>query len=100
MGKRLDYVDIAKGLGIMLVIMGHIEHDFVPFCGSVHIPLFFVLSGYLCDLNRTNEAAYGMTVSKRVKRLIIPYFIYNFVLYAKYLLKLVLSDGFTAPASL
>lgn len=96
MGKRFDYVDIAKGLGIMLVIMGHIEHDYVPFCGSVHIPLFFVLSGYLYDIDKKSDMVYGTTVLKRIKRLIIPYFLYNLILYAKYLLKLVLSHEFTA----
>lgn len=91
MGRRFDYVDIAKGLGIMLVIMGHIEHDFVPFCGSVHIPLFFVVSGYLYDIDKTEHRTFGENVSKRVKRLVIPYFIYNLLLYAKYILKHFLS---------
>lgn len=95
MGKRFDYVDIAKGLGIMLVIMGHIEYAYVPFCGSVHIPLFFILSGYLYDMERPCTASYGETVRKRVKRLLIPYFVYNLILYAKYLLKLVLTHEFT-----
>lgn len=95
MGKRLDYVDIAKGLGIMLVIMGHIEHDYVPFCGSVHIPLFFMLSGYLYDMDKSNREPFGTASQKRVKRLLIPYFIYNLILYAKYLLKLIVSHEFS-----
>lgn len=95
MSKRFDFVDIAKGLGIMLVIMGHIEHDFVPFCGSVHIPLFFVLSGYLYNIDKTEHAPFGENVFKRVKRLIIPYFIYNMLLYAKYILKHLVSNTLT-----
>lgn len=91
MGKRLDYIDIAKGLGMILVILGHIRHDYVPFCGSVHIPLFFVLSGFLYDIDKNEERTYGENVLKRVKRLIVPYFIYNIVLYLKYLLKLLLT---------
>ncbi|MDD6572470.1 MAG: acyltransferase [Thermoflexaceae bacterium] len=100
MGKRFDYVDIARGLGIMLVIMGHIEYAYVPFCGSVHIPLFFILSGYLYDMERPCTASYGETVRKRVKRLLIPYFVYNLILYAKYLLKLVLTHEFTMELGL
>lgn len=95
MGKRLDYVDIAKGLGILLVIMGHVEYRYVPSCGSVHIPLFFILAGYLCDLERKNDISYGTCVGRRVKRLLIPYLIYNFLLWLKYILKIVVSHEFT-----
>lgn len=93
MNKRLDYIDIAKGLGMILVILGHIRHDYVPFCGSVHIPLFFVLSGFLYDIDKKPEREYGENVLKRVKRLVIPYFIYNMVLYLKYLLKLMVTHS-------
>lgn len=95
MERRFDYVDIAKGIGIMLVIMGHIEYDYVPFCGSVHIPLFFILSGYLYDIDKAQDRTYKEQTARRVKRLLIPYFIYNMILYVKYLLKLVLSHTFT-----
>ncbi len=93
MSNRLEFIDIAKGLGIMLVIMGHIEHDYVPFCGSVHIPMFFVIAGYLCDLTKYEDKSCGFVVAKRCKRLLIPYFVYNMVLYLKYLAKLILSHG-------
>lgn len=95
MERRFDDVDIAKGIGIMLVIMGHIEYDYVPFCGSVHIPLFFILAGYLYDIDKTQSRTYRELAGRRVKRLLLPYFIYNIILYAKYLLKLVLSHTFT-----
>lgn len=100
MERRIDYVDIAKGIGIMLVIMGHIEYDYVPFCGSVHIPLFFILAGYLYDIDKTQSRTYGELMGKRVKRLLVPYFIYNIVLYIKYLLKLIFSHTFTAKLGL
>ena len=95
MEQRFDDVDIAKGIGIMLVIMGHIEYNYVPFCGSVHIPLFFILAGYLYDIDKTQNRTYGELTGRRVKRLLIPYFIYNMILYVKYLLKLILSHTFT-----
>jgi len=100
MERRFDYVDIAKGIGIMLVVMGHIEYAYVPFCGSVHIPLFFILSGYLYDIDKPQNKNFGELAGKRVKRLLIPYFIYNMVLYIKYLLKLVLSHTFTVKLGL
>ena len=100
MERRFDYIDIAKGIGIMLVVMGHIEHAYVPFCGSVHIPLFFLISGFLYDINKKTDITYGSMVAKRVKRLLVPYFIYNIVLYVKYILKLILTHTFTVKAGL
>lgn len=45
---RNDKVDILRGLLIILVVMGHfnngIVHDIIFL---FHMPLFFVLSGYL-----------------------------------------------------
>lgn len=93
--KRMDYVDIARGLAILLVIFGHVKYEYVPFCGSVHISVFFLLSGYLYQFGKDDKSlpSFGSLVSKRTKRLLIPYFIYSAVLYLKYLAKLVLSHG-------
>lgn len=50
--KRLQYIDIAKGLGIMLVILSHTEFWSDAFCRFFRhtttiffMPLFFLLSG-------------------------------------------------------
>lgn len=46
--NRIDWVDISKGLGIILVIIGHcvylggLIHNWIF---SFHMPLFFILSG-------------------------------------------------------
>lgn len=50
MAKRIEYIDIAKGLGILLVVMGHNDFSlvspfFYKFIYSFHMPLFFFLSG-------------------------------------------------------
>ncbi len=97
--KRFDYVDIARGLGILLVIMGHIQHDYVPFCGSVHIPLFFIMSGYLYELERDSYKPFSQMVKKRAVRLLVPYFLYNLVLYAKYILSMLVSGEFLAKTA-
>ena len=57
---RLDYIDIAKGIGISLVVLGHTTitiscgtgkfvHDFLYL---FHMPLFFLISGYLYNHKR------------------------------------------------
>jgi fucose 4-O-acetylase-like acetyltransferase len=48
--KRVDYVDIAKGIGIVLVVMGHNDFALIsPFAHkliySFHMPMFFFMSG-------------------------------------------------------
>lgn len=49
MNKRLDWVDAAKGIGILLVVMAHvpIPDSFKQFIYSFHMPLFFLLSGMM-----------------------------------------------------
>lgn len=41
--------DMMKGIGIILVIIGHLAHGFgwlVPAIYTFHMTLFFILSGY------------------------------------------------------
>lgn len=72
--QRLAYLDVYKGIGIVLMIMGHISFGsiFSKFIHAFHMPLFFFASGYLYHLNANMEA--GGVLKKRAKRLIIPYF--------------------------
>ena len=48
--KRVGYIDIAKGIGIILVVMGHNDFALIsPFAHkliySFHMPMFFFMSG-------------------------------------------------------
>ena len=48
--KHLNWIDLAKGIGIILVLIGHSK--FLPitlknYIYSFHMPLFFILSGYV-----------------------------------------------------
>ncbi len=49
--KRIEYFDIARGIGILLVVLGHndfgaLSSFFHRVIYSFHVPLFFFLSGY------------------------------------------------------
>lgn len=46
---RIAWVDIAKGLGIFLVVLGHTyrKNPVQNWIYSFHMPLFFILSGWL-----------------------------------------------------
>ena len=60
--KRIDWVDVAKGIAMILVIVVHAEEHFIP--GTLvstkipiytfHMPLFFFVSGYLFSMILTN----------------------------------------------
>ncbi len=68
---RLEYIDTLKGIGILLVLLGHVSglpsalHDIIY---SFHMPLFFVISGFLFS-GRPPVYSY---VKKKFFRLIVP----------------------------
>ena len=82
MPKRIEYLDIARGIGILLVVLGH--NDFAslsPFFHQViysfHIPLFFFLSGYFI-----NTAQSFLDYSKkRFHAVLKPYLFTIFLIY-------------------
>ena len=45
--QRLEYLDIAKGIGILLVVWAHAKGPFQSHIYQFHMPFFFLISGYL-----------------------------------------------------
>ncbi len=83
MSKRIEYIDIAKGIGILLVVMGHNDFGYISPFGykviySFHMPLFFFLSGYF--LNTT--IGFWSFFKKRFNSIMKPYFFTLFLIYA------------------
>lgn len=82
MSKRIEYIDIARGIGILLVVMGHNDFSLVsPFAYkliySFHMPLFFFLSGYF--INTT--IGFWDFFKKRFNSLLKPYLFTLFLIY-------------------
>ena len=75
--ERLKYIDIAKGIGIFLVVWGHLISDgFIDnLIYSFHMPLFLFLSGYM--LRARNVELTSMLVKRRIKQLLLPYFYFS-----------------------
>lgn len=76
--EKVAWIDSVKGIGIVLVVFGHI------FSGKVtqaiylfHMPLFFFMGGYL--LNVSTDRKYFLY--KKSIQLLIPYLVYLTVLY-------------------
>lgn len=86
MKKRITYFDLAKGTGIILVVLGHMENisgELRTWISSFHMPLFFVISGMLMAAKGTltensDQKEEGSKLSsqaiKTAKGLLIPYF--------------------------
>ncbi|MFT0803629.1 acyltransferase family protein [Bacillus swezeyi] len=80
MRKRIDWIDASKGLGIILVVLGHTPTtDWLKtFIFSFHMPLFFFLSGIVYhDANMTFKSF----LYKKMKTLLLPYFIFSVLAY-------------------
>ena len=74
-GSRLAWVDTAKGLGILLVILCHVHNEGVvnDWIYSFHMPLFFFLSGYLF---RAGDDPRDF-LRRKVRSLLVPYFAFG-----------------------
>ena len=88
--KRITYFDIAKGIGILLVLIGHLQNDIIfsysPYilslCSwifSFHMPLFFIISGMLICCRKEEEKDLKEIVRKRFRSIMIPYFWFSLI---------------------
>lgn len=69
---RISYLDIAKGISIICIILGHLDSfaiNRVVF--TFHVPIFFLISGYFID----DKLKITDFIKKKAKRLLIPYYI-------------------------
>lgn len=74
---RMEWIDISKGLGIILVIFGHIHSGKVrELIYSFHMPLFFFLSGAVFKI----KSDFKTFFIKKVKALVRPYFYFGSVI--------------------
>lgn len=79
--KRADYLDIAKGIGIILVIIGHsrVYKPIFNFIYAFHMPLFFIISGCLYNREKWTNLGFKALVCKKFEVYIIPYFVLSFI---------------------
>ena len=100
MQKRLEHYDNAKGILILLVVMGHLlayanpdwsikpyilAHSYIA---SFHMPAFFALSGMLFDAERWQKRSWGAFLTRRVRTLAVPYLFFELlaILYLHFVL--------------
>ena len=84
--KRLDRIDILRAIGIILMVAGHVFTFFGKFdryIHTFHMPLFFVISGYLFKSKPDTKLL--TLIGQRAKRLLLPYVTFAAINYAAWL---------------
>ncbi len=74
--RQINWINNLKGLMIILVIIGHTQPPttVMNFIYGFHMPFFFILSGYLYNPSKWQEAGFKKLVVNKFKAYMIPYF--------------------------
>lgn len=77
---RIEYIDIAKGILIVLVVLGHITtlphilvYGMKAVITSFHMPAFFIISGMLTRVDKLQKTSVKQFLLSKSRRLLIPY---------------------------
>ena len=77
--ERIQYIDIARGIGILLVVLWHCIHGsyIARIIYSFHMPLFFI-SGFCWN---PNKYIFPVFLRRRIKQLIIPLLLFSILIH-------------------
>lgn len=95
--KRLNWLDYMKGIGIILVIIGHgftREYSILTLVFSFHLALFFIVSGMTIKSTTFNLPVHKILV-KYIKSIIVPYYILGFFVLLVEIFKNILQKDIT-----
>lgn len=76
---RVEWIDIYKGIAIVLMVVGHATGMFNAYIYQFHMAAFLIVSGYTTSLEKRTL---GQTIFSRFTRLLVPYFSVFFFLLA------------------
>ena len=90
---RMHWVDIARGIAIILVIVGHAIPEYSLNCiyiekiiYSMHMSLFFILSGIVFKVEKNTSIKEN--ILKKAKKLLIPYFLFALLILLCHIIEL------------
>ena len=81
--ERNSSIDAIKGVAIVLVMIGHVfvhnqmeDAYLYDFIKAVQMPLFMIISGYLCGIGRkiSDLRTFAKVISKRAIAYLVPFF--------------------------
>ena len=73
--KRIEWLDIAKGIGIFLVVYAHARAPYNSYIYNFHMPLFFLISGILYKSGRDLKSY----IFRKIQTLYIPFVSWNLI---------------------
>lgn len=73
--KRDRIIDIAKGIGMVMVVFGHTQSQFIQIVYQFHLPLFFFLSGVVFNENKVND--FPKFIFNKFRTLWVPFVKYE-----------------------
>lgn len=81
--KRLSYIDAIKGIGILMIVWGHLafltDDPVMDYMGYIKIPVFYIISGMLVAMT-SKQADNWQFIKSRFRRLMVPYFAMSIVM--------------------
>jgi acyltransferase len=75
MSNRIGWVDSLKFVGMLVVVLGHMNSPFGVTIYKFHMPLFFMIAGFFIHWSQS----FGQSVRKDFRRLMVPYFTFAFL---------------------
>lgn len=83
MKERIRYIDTVKGLGILMITLGHIttiDNILDRWMSLSKVSVFYFVSGFLiAHSNTLKNLTFKQYAIKNTKRLMIPYFWFNII---------------------
>lgn len=99
MKGRVESIDIAKGLLMSMVVLGHIINMDYPIASYIksfiyvfHVPAFFVITGILTDPQKVSAEKPSHFVWRKCKSLLLPYVLFE--VFAAILQMMILGTGY------
>lgn len=79
--QRIDYFDTAKGILILLVILGHVLAYEESYLKSViytfHMPAFFLISGILATKGSSLRKPFAEYIMLKARSILVPYVVFE-----------------------
>lgn len=97
MQQRIEFIDLAKGICIILVVLLHIVPSAnIPELRFIRIPLYFILSGLFFK----DYGSFRNFLKKKVNNILIPFLFFYVVSYLiYYIIRLFVPNLYIANAS-
>ena len=80
--ERLNYLDLVKGVGIVLVVVGHspgVPENVIMWLFSFHMPLFYVVSGVLFAYRNSVQEPFALYLRNRLCSTMLPYLWFSLI---------------------